>query len=141
MRVVHPDVSTGGAESTAMAARLNEALAILERATDGGRTTLAVPEAVAPVVAPLVLRAPSGDVFVRLLDAAYAIGDVTYIDPEAGLIQATIGDGARPSRLLIELDTAVAPPRAAFRLDSDDAETAPDLADVVRRFAAALEVA
>ncbi len=77
--------------------------------------------------------------FVRVLEAAHDIGDVSYIDPEAGLIQLLLTDGGpAASQLLIVIDETVAPPTASFTLDSMDAECAPDIHDVVGRLGTAL---
>jgi hypothetical protein len=78
-------------------------------------------------------------VFVRVLEAAYDIGDVSYIDPEAGLIQLLLGDGGPAgSQLLIVIDESVVPATASFTLDSMDADAAPDIRDVVGRLGTAL---
>lgn len=77
--------------------------------------------------------------FVRVLEAAYDIGDVSYIDPEAGLIQLLLtAGGPAASQLLIVIDESVVPATASFTLDSMDAEAAPDIRDVVGRLNDAL---
>lgn len=139
IREVHPDVAPG--DTTLLAAELNEALDVLRRATNGGVDPLPPPAPPPPrpptqtVVGstieapPVTLRAPAGDVFVQLLDAAYAVGDVCYIDPEDGLIQVLLDDAR--SRLLIDIDAGTEPARASFTLDSPDGEGAPAVADIV----------
>lgn len=144
MRRSHPDLASGR-DANARAARINAAFAALAEATDRGRRPIggAPPsrsDRSVPAPAPVpTLEVPAGDVFVRLLEAAYDIGDVSYIDPEAGLIQLLLTDGGiAASQLLIAIDESVVPATASFTLDSMDAEAAPDIHDVVGRLGAAL---
>ena len=142
----HPDLGGSATEATEQTTRLNLAWQTLESATDGGRRPLPAtghnPDATesgptdhagVDVAAPAVtLRAPPGDVFVQLLDAAHAVGDVSYIDPEAGLIQVLLDPGGpAASQLLIAVDTEADPPACSFTLDSMQAANAPAIADVV----------
>jgi hypothetical protein len=155
IRTVHPDVAGGGGDATARAAALNSALAVLRAATENGALPLrsfAAEEArderapfvaSAPTAAPsdqgrVVLRAPAGDVFVQLLDAAHELGDVCYIDPEAGLIQVLLGDGPTAPQLLISVEADRVPALASFTLDSADEASAPALREVVDRLGALL---
>ncbi|MFN3218797.1 MAG: DnaJ family molecular chaperone [Acidimicrobiales bacterium] len=147
MRRNHPDLTTGEG-ATARAARLNAAFAVLAEATDRGRRPAG--PTVQPSQAHLTrrpertptLEVPAGDVFVRVLEAAYDIGDVSYIDPEAGLIQLLLADGGpAASQLLIVIDESVVPATASFTLDSMDADVAPDIRDVVGRLSTALTAA
>jgi hypothetical protein len=144
MRRTHPDLATADG-ATVRAARLNAAFAVLADATDRGRRPAGpaapsgherLPER--PDRVP-TLEVPAGDVFVRVLEAAHDIGDVSYIDPEAGLIQLLLGRGGpAASQLLIVIDESVVPATASFTLDSMDAEAAPDIRDVVDRLGSAL---
>lgn len=152
IRQVHPDVDPSDVAHR-RAAALNDAIAVLASATRHGRDTLALdPDAARPpgacvgdarrpdaADAAMTLRARAGDVFVQLLDAAHEIGDVAYIDPEAGIIQVLLDQrGPAAAQLLIALDTDTNPPLASFQLDSMDATNAPRIADVVASLGTAL---
>jgi hypothetical protein len=147
IRRTHPDLADSEG-ATARAARLNAAFAVLGEATDRGRRPAGdAPEPShgrlpgRPEPTP-TLEVPAGDVFVRVLEAAYDIGEVSYIDPEAGLIQLLLGDGGpAASQLLIVIDDSVVPATASFTLDSMDADAAPDIREVVGRLGTALTAA
>lgn len=140
VRESHPDVARNEA-ATSRTAAINEAFAHLRRRTEDGREAL--PERpldpARPVTQPaVVLRSRPGDVYVNLLEAAHELGDVCYLDPEAGLIQILLSDqGAAGAHLLIDLDRDHEPPRVAFTLESADDAVAP-IADVVGALAAHL---
>ena len=137
VRASHPDVARTDA-ATARTAAINEAFAALQRRTDDGRALL--PERPPPPSPPaaqpaVVLRSRPGDVYVNLLEAAHELGDVCYLDPEAGLIQILLTDqGAAGAHLLIDVDRDQHPPRVAFTLESADASV-PPIADVVGELA------
>lgn len=151
IRMVHPDVDPSEAAHR-RAAALNDAIAVLSSATRRGLDSLPTPPEPRPATAPdtegqrataadaaMTLRAPAGDVFVALLDAAHEIGDVAYIDPEAGMIQVLLDQrGPAAAQLLITVDAAADPPLASFQLDSMDATSAPRIADVVAALGAAM---
>jgi hypothetical protein len=149
MRRTHPDLAES-ADATSRAAQLNAAFAVLSDATDRGRRPAGpaprpsqghLPRRPEPTSTP-TLEVPAGDVFVRVLEAAYDIGEVSYIDPEAGLIQLLLGDGGpAASQLLIVIDDSVVPATASFTLDSMDATAAPDIREVVGRLGTALAAA
>ncbi len=148
IRAVHPDVVASRAANQQTAA-LNVALDVLRDATDRGRRPLPAPPDTAASHRPaevarrpevVTLRAGPGDPFVQLLDAAHEIGDVSYVDPEAGLIQVLLeSSGPASSQLLIAFDGEADPPTAAFTLDTMDAPHAPAIRDVVDRLAAAMQ--
>lgn len=143
IRAAHPDLDRRG-DATARAAALNEAFAVLDETTASGRRPLPpappAPESSNSPEPFVVLRAPAGDVFVLLLEAAHEVGDVCYVDPEAGLIQVLLGDaGPASSQLLISVDVERDPPAATFTLDSMDAQHAPDIRAVVEELATSLE--
>ncbi|MGI9621467.1 MAG: hypothetical protein ACR2PK_01425 [Acidimicrobiales bacterium] len=139
---VHPDIDATGAAND-RAATLNIAYDTLCRFTDGGSSPLpTAPSARTPTgtppthpAQPVVLRTEPGDVFLQLLEGAYRLGDVSYMDPEAGLIQVLLEEGGpHAPQLLIAVDVEGDPPTASFTLDSADSESAPDLPDIVARF-------
>ena len=136
VRASHPDVARTDA-ATATTAAINEAFAELQRRTDDGRSRLPDrPPHDLPAAQPaVVLRSRPGDVYVNLLEAAHELGDVCYLDPEAGLIQILLTDqGAAGAHLLIDVDRDQHPPRVAFTLESADAAV-PPIADVVGELA------
>lgn len=140
VRESHPDIAQTDA-ATERTAAINEAFALLRRRTDDGRAALPARPAVAPARPPatsppaVVLRAGPGDVYVNLLEAAHELGDVCYLDPEAGLIQILLTDkGASGAHLLIDVDRDHQPARVAFTLESAD-DAVPAIADVVDQLA------
>jgi len=142
MRRAHPDTNAAP-NANRQAARLNTAFAVLRGAAEGATP----PEPARPATAgarasrvasttesATVIEVGPDDVFLRLLDAAAAIGDVSYVDPEAGLIQLLLGGGGPSgSQLLISVDADVDPTSVAFTLNSPDAAHAPDIREVVQR--------
>lgn len=93
----HPDV-TGTGDS-----------AEVRRLTEAYRTLLEPPPtttAAAPVVGAgddtLVLALPPDEAFDLLLDTVARFGDVTYVDPEAGLLEVVVAfdDGRRASAVV-----------------------------------------
>ncbi len=91
IRRAHPDA--GG--STAAAARITEAYHWLQRAgtPPPGPSKSSPPKPDTPAEAntddSLVLHLPAGDVFARLVEAGHDLGEVSYIDPAAGMVQVT----------------------------------------------------
>lgn len=88
----HPD--RAGARGTADAARLNEAYALLRRSAPM-RPESTDPEVPVPEVEvldddTLALAIPVEEVFLLLLNTAHDVGEVTYVDPDAGLIETIV---------------------------------------------------
>ncbi len=147
IRLAHPDMERTDPAATTRAVGVNVAFDVLAAATSNGTRPLPpVPVRVpADNLAPspsaaVTLEAGPGDVFVQLLDAAHVIGDVSYMDPEAGLIQVLL-DGGDPcsAQLLIAVDQHAEPPTASFTLDSQNASTAPPIRSIVDELAAAIK--
>lgn len=138
IRATHPDLGSSP-DADRRAATINGAYSVLREATDDGRIALRQPSPqdrapAAPVRSPVVLRTTGGDVYIQLLEAAHELGDVCYMDPEAGLIQVLLSeDGCSGAHLMIEVDQEAEPARAAFTLESADAADAPPITDVVDR--------
>lgn len=84
IRKTHPDV--GG--DTATAARITEAYAWLKQAepTDASDRAAGAPS---PKDEKLVLLLPPGDVFARLCELGHQLGELSYLDPQAGIMQVT----------------------------------------------------
>lgn len=127
IRKVHPDV--GG--DTAAAARITEAYAWLQRSAPRSAQAAKGAEP-APSEERLVLLLPPGDVFARLCELGQRLGELSYLDPQAGIMQvtftalnsapcqlmATVVAGANPEESQVEftlesLTNAVPPPIAA----------------------------
>ena len=127
IRKAHPDV--GG--DTAVAARLTEAYAWLQHAAPTKVRSTSTP-AGAPSNERLVLLLPPGDVFAHLCELGQRLGELSYLDPQAGILQvtftaltsvpcqlmATVTHGANPEETQVEftlesLTNAQPPPIAA----------------------------
>jgi hypothetical protein len=92
----HPDRTGGGdGEATRVLIEAYRTLAA------GGPEPLAQLD-LFDVTADFELELPADEAFLAVLDAAHAIGDVTYVDAEAGLLEVvrTHADGTRTSLLL-----------------------------------------
>ena len=144
IRQAHPDA--GG--NTAVAARITEAYHWLQRAgTEPPRTPKPTPspQPASPASGEAddtsVLLLPPGDVFARLVEAGHELGEVSYIDRDASIVQVTFtaDNGvvcqlaativSRPSR------DSQADVRVEFTLDPLASGQAPPINQVVARFA------
>ncbi len=146
IRRLHPDVAGPG--SGEHAARTNEAFRVVRAAVAEGTHPAPVPTP-APTTVPvdvvevavlddegLELVAPPDEVFDRIHAALYAVGQVSYVDPEAGLLECLLEtDGHPPSQLTVSLQGRGATTEAFFTLESLDARAAPPLPAVVRLLA------
>lgn len=145
IRAHHPDLSDepGGQEA---AARIIEAYAVLTVLAGEGRLPAAAAE---PKPTPedtssaepepadtAVLVVSEGELFDRLLDAAHDVGDVTYLDPEAQIVQllVTLPDWP-PSQLTCQLTSRGGDDVIVSTLDSMDNREAPPIESVVELLA------
>lgn len=89
IRQAHPD--TGG--NTAVAARITEAYHWLQRASVQSLPPPRPPQEDLPAPVTdddsVALLLPPGDVFLRLVEAGHKLGEVSYIDRDAGIVQVT----------------------------------------------------
>ena len=141
IRQAHPDA--GG--STAVAARITEAYHWLQRAgTEPPRSpkpTPPPPSETGNADDSYVLMLPPGDVFARLLEAGHELGEVSYIDHDAGIVQVTF---TAENGVVCQLAATVVSgssrgrqtdARVEFTLDPLASGEAPPINQVVARFA------
>lgn len=141
IRQAHPDA--GG--STVVAARITEAYHWLQRAGVEPPPTPkpAPPPQPAPSAADdaSVLILPPGDIFARLVEAGHQLGEVSYIDHDAGIVQITF---TAQNGVVCQLAATIAPmpsranrgeARVEFTLDPLASGEAPPIDQVVAQFA------
>jgi len=142
LRATHPDVAGPSADAGATVARLTRALGIL-RSARAARTP--PPPRTAPRLPAeprgdsLLLDAPADEAFVALLEAAHAVGEVTYVDARLGLLEAVLADdGGHACQLLITLQGRATGTEAFCTLEPLGATPCPSAEDVVAGLVAAL---
>lgn len=164
VRAHHPDVATT-AGATAATARITEAYALLrrERTAPGAGDEASSPDASATPSQPdgkaprsqadgrrvtrpdgetLLLDAPPGEAFLHLLQVAYEIGEVTYVDPDVGLLETIVEvPGAPVCSLLISLQWRAGGTEAFCTLETLGSGRPPSLASVVDVLEERLEAA
>jgi hypothetical protein len=95
LRRTHPDVATDVDDANRRTARLVQAYTVLRRApsADGATTTLP-PAGRRPTITAagesLRWNLPADETLRLLVDAADAVGDITYLDVEAGLLDVVV---------------------------------------------------
>lgn len=144
IRQAHPDA--GG--STAVAARITEAYHWLQRA--GTPPTMSSkpaspPKPQTPAAASaddsMTLLLPPGDLFIRLVEAGHQLGEVSYIDRDAGIVQVTFtADNGVVCQLAATIvsggsSTARGDARVEFTLDPLASGQAPPISRVVAHLA------
>ena len=144
IRQAHPDA--GG--STAVAARITEAYHWLQRA--GVESPQVPPPPPPPQPDPLAaeksddsyaLRLPPGDIFARLVEAGHQLGEVSYIDRDAGIVQVTFtahnGVVCQLAATVVSMPSRASrdEARVEFTLDPLASGEAPPIDQVVARFA------
>ncbi len=88
----------------------------------------------------LTLIAPAEDVFLAMYDALQAVGDVTYVDRDGGLLEALVAiTDQPPSQLLVTFQGRSHGIEAMFTLTANGNETPPAIGAVVERVAHALQ--
>lgn len=92
LRAVHPDVA--GNDATGRTARLIEAYEALRAAPGLAPFSVVGNDTIA-------FDGPAEDVFFRLLEAAHHIGEVTYVDADAGLLETVVQLEGGPTASLV----------------------------------------
>ena len=141
IRQAHPDA--GG--STAVAARITEAYHWLQRAGTQSPPPPRPPQPdqPSPVTTDdsMTLLLPPGDVFIRLVEAGHQLGEVSYIDRDAGIVQVTFtADNGVVCQLAATVvaggsATSRGDARVEFTLDPLASGLAPPIERVVNRLA------
>jgi hypothetical protein len=154
IRAAHPDVH--GAGATPVAARLNEAYAVLSRAKRAGAVTPAAPAAATPPAPPppppapppvgvrvvggdtLLLAAPPDEAFALLLEAGHRVGNVSYVDRACAIFEVVVRQDGETCSLVVTLQGRAHGTEAFLTLEALEraATLAPDR--IVARMAAAL---
>lgn len=141
IRQAHPDA--GG--STAVAARITEAYHWLQRA--GAQPPPPPkppqPDPPAPITTDdnMTLLLPPGDVFLRLVEAGHQLGEVSYVDRDAGIVQVTFtadnGVVCQLAATVVSGGTAASrgDARVEFTLDPLASGKPPPISQVVDRLA------
>lgn len=143
LRAHHPDVSSGP-DAAAQTDAVVAAFRVLRDATQDGLHPLPLVEQPISVlddgeIAPLVLYAPPGDVFSRIVQAAHRIGELSYADRETMMLQVTISDPAwAPAQLTAELTPDGDCTTALFSLEPLGVGDAPPINAVVEKLASEL---
>ena len=107
LRATHPDVAGGEGAATGRTALLIEAYERLRTAAADEAAAPARPVPVRFAVVgsdTLAFDAPADEVFLILLEAAHDIGEVTYVDPEVGLLETVVQlEGGPTCSLVVSL--------------------------------------
>jgi hypothetical protein len=118
IRAAHPDVHGVGA--TPVAARLNEAYAVLSRAKRAGAAATPAPaRATTPPAPPppapppvgvrvvggdtLLLAAPPDEAFALLLEAGHRVGNVSYVDRACAIFEVVVRQDDETCSLVVTL--------------------------------------
>ncbi|MDP9072490.1 MAG: hypothetical protein M3N68_14645, partial [Actinomycetota bacterium] len=104
LRVSHPDVAGAEAGATARTARLIAAYERLRAAPGEEEAAAAAPEPVGIAVVDddtLAFDAPADEAFLCLLELAHQLGEVTYVDPDGGLLESVVQLEAGPTCSLV----------------------------------------
>jgi hypothetical protein len=139
LRDTHPDVAGPRADAGVAVARLTRALGVLRAARAGSPGPPPPTTSAEPRGDSLLLDVPADEAFVALLEAAHAVGDVTYVDARLGLLEAVLADaGGHACQLLITLQGRATGTEAFCTLEPLGATPCPPTADVVAGLVAAL---
>jgi hypothetical protein len=154
IRAAHPDVH--GVGTTPVAARLNEAYAVLSRARRTGAAAAPASRATTPPAPPppppapplvgvrvvggdtLLLAVPPDEAFALLLEAGHRIGDVSYVDRSCAIFEVVLRQDGETCSLVVTLQGRAHGTEAVLTLEAMEraASLPPDR--VVARVVAAL---
>lgn len=149
IRAAHPDTQAAGA-TTAAAARLNEAYAVLSRAKRAGRLHAPVPSAPPPPPSPppvgvalvggdtLLLAAPPDEAFALLLEAGHRVGEVSYVDRSCSIFEVVVRQDGETCSLLVTTQGRAHGTEAFLTLEAMERPASLDPSPVVRRMLRAL---
>ncbi len=154
IRVAHPDTQADGA-TTAAAARLNEAYAVLSRAKRAGRLHAPVPGGPPPAPPPpppapptvgvalvggdtLLLAAPPDEAFVLLLEAGHRVGEVSYVDRSCSIFEVVVRQDGETCSLLVTTQGRAHGTEAFLTLEAMERPASLDPSRVVLRMLRAL---
>lgn len=142
----HPD--RAGVEATTDAVRIIEAYTLLRREAPPAPAPSQPPPttpSAPPVRVGLVdtdtvaLDLPADEAFLALLDAGNELGEITYVDPDLGLLEVVVQFEADPTCSLVITTQGRADRTDAFcTIESLEHRPAPAVADVVALLAARL---
>jgi hypothetical protein len=145
VRSHHPDLA--GAESTATAARVNEAYAVLTRPAPARpraarrapspppppRRTPPPPPDLSPGGDTFPLSSPTLAVFEQLCEAADVLGDVSYVDASCGILETIVSwPGWPPCSLMITVQVRGRDTLAQCTLEPLTPQPGPPIEQVVR---------
>ena len=146
IRRTHPDA--GG--STFAAARVNEALEVLQRTAPAVARHESPAEATPPTEAPVDPRPDDVDRFFvvaddprsllsRLAEAGHDVGEVVFVDSHAGILEIVVGDPPRVGQLAVMVgeEEAGGTP-VSFTLEPLGVDPAPPIDSVVGALMAAI---
>jgi hypothetical protein len=152
IRAAHPDVH--GVGTTPVAARLNEAYAVLSRVRRTGAAAAPASRATTPPAPPppapplvgvrvvggdtLLLAEPPDEAFALLLEAGHRVGDVSYVDRSCAIFEVVLRQDGETCSLVVTLQGRAHGTEAVLTLEAMEraASLPPDR--VVARVVAAL---
>lgn len=147
LRQTHPDVAPGDPEAGRVTSRLVEAYAVLRRSS---RPPPPAPPADSGPPAPaadrvlvdgdsLTYPGPAEETFRRLVEVADRLGDITYLDPPARLLDTVVVIDGVACSLLATLQGRATGTEVFFTLEPLGGEPRPPVEPVVAIVAAALD--
>lgn len=110
VREAHPDVAPPGTDAAGRTARINAAYTLLRAGLRDGRQETRTPVPAPPPKAAvgsgtIVFDGAPTPTFLRLLEAAYRVGDVTHIDLDGGLLEILVDEpGVGVCSVLVDVE-------------------------------------